>query len=215
MDSPSHPERAGPLDWQPRELVAAALKRPQQDFERAAEAPMYLLLDTRKLSVLAVTQLVARASQYPGLEEQPNTGYSTIISDGDGAALAPAAEPPRRSADELRSRLTGSGVVVMPIRARHAEHKVITLGRTSTADIPMKHKSVSKVHAVLKYEDDGALSLREAGSKNGTFINGERHTGTAALKSGDALVMGQVRGFVVDPALLWQLLDGVAQTAGV
>lgn len=69
----------------------------------------------------------------------------------------------------------------------------VTLGKAQTNDISLEHDAtVSRVHAVL--ENFGqAWSLRDLGSRNGTFVNGEKISAERVLRSGDELRLGSSR----------------------
>lgn len=62
----------------------------------------------------------------------------------------------------------------------------LTLGRAQDNDIVMGGDGVSRYHAELRY-DGGSLWLRDAGSRNGIFVNGHRVTDYKALKAGDVV----------------------------
>ncbi len=49
---------------------------------------------------------------------------------------------------------------------------------------------VSRVHAELTVGPGGGLSLRDAGSRNGTFVNGDRVTGSIPVRLGDKIMLG-------------------------
>jgi pSer/pThr/pTyr-binding forkhead associated (FHA) protein len=63
----------------------------------------------------------------------------------------------------------------------------VTLGKLSTSVVSLNQDAtVSRVHAVL--ENFGlAWSIRDLGSRNGTYVNGERITAERVLRSGDEL----------------------------
>ena len=48
----------------------------------------------------------------------------------------------------------------------------ILVGRSRTNDVCIAHSSVSKLHARIRIDDRGALFLSDAGSSNGTTIDG-------------------------------------------
>ncbi len=57
------------------------------------------------------------------------------------------------------------------------------LGRNSAAQLTVPCRQVSKEHAEI-YRDDASYRIRDLGSTNGTFVNGQRVT-DAALANGD------------------------------
>ncbi len=73
-----------------------------------------------------------------------------------------------------------------------------TIGADASNDLVLDDRAVSGVHAVLDRLGN-AWSLRDLGSRNGTFINGERLTGERILDVGDELRFGAIR-FVVGGA---------------
>ena len=62
------------------------------------------------------------------------------------------------------------------------------IGRSPDAQVRVSDPWVSRRHCEID-RDDGALVVRDLGSKHGTFVNGER-TGTAPLLPGDRLTIG-------------------------
>eukprot|EP01032_Pedospumella_encystans_P021033 gene21033-23874_t len=69
---------------------------------------------------------------------------------------------------ELEVLKEGSIVATIPLKGK----AYFTLGRQHDAvDIPMDHMSISRMHAVLNFRDDGALMLRDLGSAQGTLLN--------------------------------------------
>lgn len=65
------------------------------------------------------------------------------------------------------------------------------VGRLETCDLPMPLSSVSREHCEFLIED-GALRLKDLGSRNGTFVNGERVEGTVEIQPGDRVAIGPV-----------------------
>ncbi len=205
-------EMAGPPGWQPRQLVDAALNQELAEFTQQTRAPLYVLLESRVLTAAARAQLVARACVYPERKLDETSYVTEIAGLGSPLAVDPSfAAPSQRTATDLVAHLAARDVLIVPICARERERRVISLGRSIGTDLPIKHASVSKLHAVLNYDDEGRLFIREAGSKNGTFVNGRRQEAVAELFVGDCLMVGRVRGYVVDPCMLWCVLRGAAR----
>lgn len=64
------------------------------------------------------------------------------------------------------------------------EKDKVSLGRDTTNDIALRDELISSRHAVVSRDDKGRFWIGDAGSKNGTYLNGERIQ-HAALKDGD------------------------------
>ena len=83
----------------------------------------------------------------------------------------------------------------------------VTVGKASTNNVSLEHDStVSRLHAVL--ENLGfAWSVRDVGSRNGTYLNGEKISAERVLRSGDELRVGKSR------LIFWEAKEG-DETAG-
>ncbi|AMO59729.1 FHA domain-containing protein [Mycolicibacterium phlei] len=77
----------------------------------------------------------------------------------------------------------------------------VTLGKATTNAVSLEHdETVSRLHAVL--ENLGfAWSIRDLGSRNGTYLNGERITTERVLRSGDEVRVGRSR------LIFWEVRD--------
>ncbi len=67
-----------------------------------------------------------------------------------------------------------------------------SLGRHPNNTIQLLDKIVSKEHCILE-QRDGHFILRDLGSLNGTYVNGERVRGETLLKHGDEIALGSTR----------------------
>ncbi len=67
-----------------------------------------------------------------------------------------------------------------------------SLGRHPNNSIQLLDKIVSKEHCIVE-EREGRLLLRDLGSLNGTYINGERVRGEQYLRHGDEVSLGMTR----------------------
>ena len=83
----------------------------------------------------------------------------------------------------------------------------VTVGKASTNEVALGHdETVSRLHAVL--ENLGfAWSIRDMGSRNGTYLNGEPITAERVLRSGDEVRVGKSR------LIFWEVKDGGTQRA--
>lgn len=89
-----------------------------------------------------------------------------------------------------------SGRELVPLHGQR-----VTLGKASTNAVALEHdETVSRLHAVL--ENLGfAWSIRDLGSRNGTYLNGERITAERVLRSGDEVRLGKSR------LVFWEVRD--------
>ena len=67
-----------------------------------------------------------------------------------------------------------------------------SLGRHPNNTIQLLDKIVSKEHCILE-QRDGQFILRDLGSLNGTYVNGERVRGEQGLRHGDEIALGSTR----------------------
>lgn len=74
-----------------------------------------------------------------------------------------------------------------------------SLGRHPNNSIQLLDKIVSKEHCIVE-QRDGGFVLRDLGSLNGTYINGERVRGEQMLKHGDEIALGSTRARFDDGA---------------
>lgn len=69
----------------------------------------------------------------------------------------------------------------------------VTVGKASSNAVALEHdETVSRLHAVLENLEN-AWSIRDLGSRNGTYLNGERITAERVLRSGDEVRVGKSR----------------------
>src|SRR6187551_4088455 len=67
-----------------------------------------------------------------------------------------------------------------------------SLGRHPSNTVQLLDKIVSKEHCIIERRPNG-FTLRDLGSLNGTYINGERVVGEQDLRHGDDIALGQTR----------------------
>jgi hypothetical protein len=113
-----------------------------------------------------------------------STNSTKLLLDGDD--------------DEPSGRTASLATVVFPLRPKQPEKgSMVTLGREPRQDVVIPDRSVSRFHAFAKPGPDGALVIQDAGSTNGTTVNGESVLTAAAgpprrLKPGDSVRLGHV-----------------------
>jgi pSer/pThr/pTyr-binding forkhead associated (FHA) protein len=74
----------------------------------------------------------------------------------------------------------------------------LTIGRDKTNNLVINDEGISVFHAELQQEE-GKLFLRDTGSVNGTFLNGEPVTKRTEVKVGDTIRLHLVELQVIDP----------------
>ena len=84
----------------------------------------------------------------------------------------------------------------------------IAIGRTRNCDVRIEHPSISRLHALLQRSSDGGWSLVDAGSSNGTRLNGQpvEKNRPQRIKIGDILAFGSVATQFVSPDTLYSAL---------
>ncbi len=101
------------------------------------------------------------------------------------------------SAEQLRLATATETLRVLRIRKQEENGfpDRITLGRGRENDVCLPQPSVSKLHAFFDHLDDGRLTLTDAGSRNGTMLNGVRlpREEAATLEPLDRMVFGDVQ----------------------
>jgi hypothetical protein len=74
---------------------------------------------------------------------------------------------------------------------RFPVRREVTIGRSEENDVVLTDPQVSRRHARIVLED-GRVTIEDAGSLNGTYVNGER-AGRARLAPNDAIVIGDTK----------------------
>lgn len=88
--------------------------------------------------------------------------------------------------------------------------RLIGVGRTRNNDVVLPFEDISKYHAYFEARSvDELISVADAGSKNGTFVNGTRLESKRPhpLCSGDAVAFGNHGGVIFDTAKLAKILS--------
>ncbi|MGB3828685.1 MAG: FHA domain-containing protein, partial [Ornithinimicrobium sp.] len=102
----------------------------------------------------------------------------------------PATPPPGRARQSPR----GPAPWLEIDGERKPLHTAVTmLGRDESATIVIDDPGVSRRHAEIRVSHDGPhlqVLIRDAGSTNGTFLNGDQ-IGTEELSDGDRITMGR------------------------
>jgi hypothetical protein len=94
----------------------------------------------------------------------------------------------------------------------------LSVGRQPDNDLVLDDPSVSKKHAVLRWDEKSQrCTVQDVGSTNGTFLNASiRLKKETVLKNGDILSFGEVQYWFLLTPTLWEKLTSVrARDIGV
>lgn len=135
-----------------------------------------------RITVVAITELVEST-----LAEHPL--FDVVAAVPPASAASP---PPANRGPEVRSY--GVTLIATATGKRfEAQGTRIRIGRGKECEVrPVEGAEgiVSRVHAELTVGTSGGLSLRDVGSKNGTFLNGDRIAGGTPVRLGDRITLG-------------------------
>ena len=82
---------------------------------------------------------------------------------------------------------TESGRTLLPLSSGRS-----TVGSSTESDIVVHDPSVSRTHVLLE-QLGGAWFVEDLGSRNGTYLNGQRITGRRVVRPGDEIRLGVAR----------------------
>jgi hypothetical protein len=157
---------------------------PQQAEEEAAELPP--------------VQVAPGACPFCGTAKDPVTGACACTLEAQERAGASSAAGQHRGAEApaISGPATGPRLIVLAGaetgRAFGVKQEGTVVGRDASCDVPLPgDTTVSRRHAFLA-ASDGAYTIRDEGSSNGTFVNGHK-VDEAPLNPGDEVIVGQTR----------------------
>src|SRR5512147_2413117 len=78
------------------------------------------------------------------------------------------------------------------VRTEQFNREIIKIGRLASAHLVLDDERVSRIHSVIEVAPDGAISIIDMGSAEGTFVNGKK-VSRGALRSGDQITLGGLR----------------------
>ncbi|HYV05883.1 MAG TPA: FHA domain-containing protein, partial [Blastocatellia bacterium] len=118
------------------------------------------------------------SSQQAGATEVLSTDTTQVIVDTSPTAAAPGPDAVLR--------------ILLPtgdLFDKDLFHVDIQLGKGPRNDIVIADPAVSSAHATISYANDN-YSIRDLGSRNGTYVDGERLTEPRVLQHGDVIGIG-------------------------
>lgn len=152
----------------------------------------------------------ARALARSEFEERYGRAF-LLLSASELATPRPTITEVRLDDDPHGARAestAGLSLVVYALRrnGKSASH-LITLGRAPDNDVVVPDVSISRFHAFVKEGSGGRWLMQDAGSTNGTTVNGtsvprQGHGPPSELASGDDVRLGQVELTFLDTEAL-------------
>jgi hypothetical protein len=143
----------------------------------------------------------ARILSPADFEERHGSAFLLLTAADLATPSGPATTEVRLLVDgeEAPADSTASlSLVAFPVRrtGRSVGH-LVTVGRASNNDVAIPDLSISRFHAFLKAASAGGWQLQDAGSTNGTTVNGravpqQGHGAPVDLAAGDTVRLGQV-----------------------
>ena len=176
-----------------RELVAAAQEHAEsQRYQPGGPLQVsFASADDLETGVFRLRTSTARRPQGAPAAPEPAPRHTDLDDDGLEATAhhvpVPPPAAPRRVNPADRPWLDVDG-------ERYPLMGAITiLGRDDSADIILDDPGISRRHSELRVTTDGphfVTTIRDLGSTNGTFVNGERIT-SEHLEDGDRVTVGR------------------------
>ncbi len=108
-----------------------------------------------------------------------------LTEAGSQVPARPAAEASRVTLVIYNDEARPPATIVVPLAA-DAE---LTIGRSRAAGVTIDSERVSRIHAAFT-RSGGGVTVADAGSRNGTWVNGTQITDPRRLASGDEVVVG-------------------------
>jgi len=145
-------------------------------------------------------QADARALSSQDFEERHGNAFLLLTAANLARPQGPAStEVQLIGFDDGPAVATASlSLVAFPVvRTGRSVGHLVTIGRATNNDVSIPDLSISRFHAFLKVGDNVSWQLQDAGSTNGTTVNGlsvpqQGHGTAVSLKSGDNVRLGQV-----------------------
>ena len=208
---------SGPTTWVPKDFVDRAGKKPLGELAQDCGARFVLVVPVGDSNSDIAQGLATSASLRPS--ERAGLGFRTLQGDASSLMGASLRKPTKgftaaHSWDvpgayvPIPRQLLESQCHVMPISKRSGVSFLerISVGRVNGHDIVLRHPSVSKFHAWFEAPEDGHLYVGDAGSRNYTYVNGERITDRFRVQPGAKLTLGMLEVHVFTLESFWKAL---------
>jgi hypothetical protein len=143
-------------------------------------------------------------------------GFNTVIQSDLGLRAGSKSQigTARSKSDEahiLKRGLLAGPHFVHPLRKKAGDTgfaERISVGRARNKDIVLRHNSVSKFHGWFEIDQEGVVSVADAGSKNGTFAKGVAVPARKLVRvdPGDEVKFGSIVTAICSAEALWKVI---------
>ncbi len=196
----------------PEDVADLAKTRQLREFLASYGATAFLLvrLDDPTGELESGLAALRTAQNSRGQAELNVLGFHTVVANARDLPMAVASdERVDAGVGELRRRLSQGRHFAITLDKREHDGSYmdrISIGRARNKDVVLRDRSVSKFHAWFERGAAGALLLADAGSKNGTSVNGDQTVPRelANVKAGDVVRFGSVEAVICTPDALWR-----------
>ncbi|MEP7119766.1 MAG: FHA domain-containing protein [Byssovorax sp.] len=158
--------------------LAEALGR--EEFAAKLGAPV-LLVRIADGDQREVAQALAQTLSSATIPLVPTLGFRTVASGSARGGPSVAGLRPWTAIEagmKIQGVLGEKAHVVVPLRKRSSSAGAFTdrvsVGRAMNNDIVLRHESISKLHGWIEADEGGLFYVTDAGSHNGTFVDGSR-----------------------------------------
>jgi pSer/pThr/pTyr-binding forkhead associated (FHA) protein len=208
--------RENPLgNWNPQELIKPLLRMNRAEFDQRFGSTIFLLIKLQGHPPTLLEDLIFTWNSGSLAPERrgDDLGFFTQTASGKAGIFNKSIDPRSNKGRILPVELFDQPCFLAPVKKRQAADNIldtVTVGRTRNHDIVLRHASVSKYHASIQFESPESLLVKDAGSKNKTWIKGEPITRQTQVVSGETLRFGTVEAVVCDADTLWSSVTSVA-----
>jgi pSer/pThr/pTyr-binding forkhead associated (FHA) protein len=138
-----------------------------------------------------------------------------LVLNAPEEGVQPSSSFATQAVSQSQVRAQDEELVALPIvKGRESPFQGhVSLGRARNCDLVVRHPSISKLHA--RFRTEGVLALVDAGSQNGTFVDGKRllPNESAPVTAGSEVAFGSVAARLLDAAALYRLLQAPSAIA--
>ena len=199
---PDHGRGRGRLvvRWPGGETETHTLSRPVMRVGRAPDNDLVLTFPTVSAHHLRLEAIEGRAGV--NVTDLHSTNGTMVkgrtISPGEPTPWLPGevlrvGDLHGNSISMLLESEAGPSLHTMPLGMhRLAQLPNISIGRDPSSRLVLDHPTISRRHAEI-VRRDGGHAIRDLGSVNGTFVNGERSVDWTPLRMGDVIQLGPYR----------------------